>query len=45
MYGSDWPVANLGGGYRRVWEQTLELLDESNRDAILGGNAQRIYGL
>jgi L-fuconolactonase len=45
MYGSDWPVANLGGGYRRVWEQTLELLDETNRAAILGGNATRIYRL
>jgi L-fuconolactonase len=45
MYGSDWPVAILGGGYRRVWEQTLELLDETNRAAILGGNAARIYGL
>jgi L-fuconolactonase len=45
MYGSDWPVANLGGGYRRVWEQTLELVDETNRDAILGGNAERIYKL
>jgi L-fuconolactonase len=45
MYGSDWPVAILGGGYRRVWEQTLELLDATNREAILGGNATRIYRL
>lgn len=45
MYGSDWPVAILGGGYRRVWEQTLALLDDTNREAILGGNALRVYGL
>jgi L-fuconolactonase len=45
MYGSDWPVALLGGGYRRVWEQTLALLDDTNREAILGGNALRVYGL
>jgi L-fuconolactonase len=45
MYGSDWPVANLGGGYGRVWEQTLALVDETNRDAILGGTAWRVYGL
>ena len=42
MYGSDWPVALLGGGYRRVWEQTLELTGDAG---ILGGNARRIYGL
>jgi predicted TIM-barrel fold metal-dependent hydrolase len=45
MYGSDSPVALLGGGYRRVWEQTLALLDDTNREAILGGNALRVYGL
>jgi L-fuconolactonase len=42
MYGSDWPVSLLGGGYRRVWEQTRALTDDP---AILGGNALRIYGL
>jgi L-fuconolactonase len=42
LYGSDWPVALLGGGYRRVWEQTRTLTDDAG---ILGENAVRIYGL
>jgi len=42
LYGSDWPVALLGGGYRRVWEQTRALTDDPR---ILGANAVRIYGL
>ena len=30
---------------RRVWEQTLELVQETDREAILGANALRIYEL
>ncbi len=46
IWGSDWPVVDLGGGYD-VWRAaTLEILQEvapSEKDAILGGNAQRLY--
>jgi L-fuconolactonase len=46
LWGSDWPVLNLAGDYNRWMDATLELLSGltgSERDAILGGNAQRIY--
>jgi L-fuconolactonase len=48
MFGSDWPVAELGGGYHRVWSEMskiLEQLPEADRDAVLGGTAARFYGL
>ncbi|MEK0315082.1 amidohydrolase family protein [Cohnella sp. 56] len=48
MFGSDWPVANLAGDYRSVWQATnLALADysEADRQAILGGTAMRFYGL
>jgi len=48
MFGSDWPVSELGGGYERVFEATLELLAERSRverDAVLGGTAARVYGI
>jgi len=48
MWGSDWPVVELGGGYSRWRSATLELLrglDDSERDAVLGDNARRFYGL
>lgn len=46
LWGSDWPVVNLAGGYARWWEATTTLLaplDAPARDAILGGTAERIY--
>jgi L-fuconolactonase len=46
MYGSDWPVAILAGGYERVWDAVEELvapLSPSERDALLGGTAQKFY--
>ena len=48
LWGSDWPVVNLGGGYVRWLAATNALLaglavDE--RAAIMGGNARRFYGL
>ncbi len=46
LWGSDWPVVNLAGGYDRWREATLELLvslSEAERTAVLGGNASRIY--
>jgi L-fuconolactonase len=48
MWGSDWPVVELGGGYSRWRSATLELLlglDDAERDAVLGNNARRFYGL
>jgi L-fuconolactonase len=46
LWGSDWPVVNLAGGYAQWWEATtrlLEPLDSAARENILGGNAARIY--
>ena len=48
MFGSDWPVANLRGGYSKVWRETnlaLALLSREERDRILGGTAIAFYGL
>jgi L-fuconolactonase len=48
LWGSDWPVVELAGGYRRWREATgvlLAPLDPSERDAILGENARRFYAL
>jgi L-fucono-1,5-lactonase len=46
LWGSDWPVIELAGGYSRWWDATdalLASLDEAARDAILGGTAARVY--
>lgn len=48
LWGSDWPVVELGGGYARWRAATLELLKELSDDercAVLGDNARRFYGL
>lgn len=48
MFGSDWPVCELAGGYSRVAELAAELctgLDEAGRAAVFGGNACRWYRL
>ena len=48
LWGSDWPVVGLGGGYRRWRAATDALLSGLpivDREAILGGNARRFYGL
>jgi len=42
MFGSDWPVANLRGGYSKVWRETnlaLARLSADERDCILSGTA------
>jgi L-fuconolactonase len=48
MWGSDWPVANLAGGYDR-WieasEACLGSLSGDERAAIYGGTAARFYGV
>jgi L-fuconolactonase len=48
MYGGDWPVSNLGGGYARQHAAFTALIAELSRDeqeAIRSGTAIRVYGL
>lgn len=48
MWGSDWPVVELAGGYRRWHEAAhacLSTISDSERERIFGGNAARFYGL
>ena len=48
MYGGDWPVSILAGGYDRSWDGVSEVLAELTTDeraAILGRTATRAYGL
>ena len=48
MYGGDWPVSILAGGYDRSWDGVSEVFGEFTADeraAILGGTATRVYGL
>jgi len=48
MFGSDWPVAELGGGYAKVRAELVRLVDQlptAGREAVLGGTATRFYQL
>jgi L-fuconolactonase len=48
MYGGDWPICVLSGGYRRVWAGLSEIFAElghEDRRAILGGTAEHFYGI
>jgi L-fuconolactonase len=48
MWGSDWPVVILGGGYDAWWNASqgcLAGLAGDARAAILGGTAAAFYGL
>ncbi len=48
MYGGDWPVSVLAGGYSAVWAGLRPLFDElheADRDAVLSGTAIRCYQL
>ena len=47
MWGSDWPVVELAGGYEKWWHATESLLaglDDDERGAILGGTAAASTG-
>lgn len=48
IWGSDWPVCTLASSYDR-WLETTDLLlgavSDSERKAVLGGNAARAYNL
>lgn len=46
IFGSDWPVVTLRADYSRWFETATALLSgcsESERDAMFGGNAARVY--
>lgn len=48
MIGSDWPVCRLAGTYGDVMGATIEALadcSEADREAVLGGSAQRFWNL
>jgi L-fuconolactonase len=48
MFGSDWPVCTLAGDYARVWAETNKAMggrSESEINAVMGGTAQRVYGV
>ena len=46
LWGSDWPVVELAGGYDRWREISLAALaglSAAERAAVLGGTAERLY--
>jgi L-fuconolactonase len=46
MYGGDWPISILGGGYDRVWDGLQDLLlgfSAAHRERILGKTAEEFY--
>ena len=48
MFGSDWPLCLVAADYGAVLElvlAALDGLDDAERDAVLGGNATRVYRL
>ena len=48
LWGSDWPVLELAASYRDWWEDAQTMLgglDETERAAVMGGNARRVYRL
>jgi L-fuconolactonase len=48
MIGSDWPVCTVAGDYARTMRVVTESLGrrgEEEREAVLGGNAARFYGI
>ncbi|HLH36546.1 MAG TPA: amidohydrolase family protein [Alloacidobacterium sp.] len=48
LAGSDWPVCTVASGYQQWWQTLTTLLSHlsvAEQEAILGGNAIRVYGL
>ena len=46
LYGGDWPIAELAGGYARTWDAItacLAPLSPDERTAVLEGTARRVY--
>jgi L-fuconolactonase len=47
MFGTDWPVSELAGGYERVWGALNHILGDlsaDDYDAVMGGTALNFYG-
>lgn len=45
IWGSDWPVLSLAASYHEWREMSEALVPAKNREAVFGGNAQRVYRL
>ncbi|GGE98882.1 amidohydrolase family protein [Mycetocola zhadangensis] len=48
MYGGDWPMTVLAGGYEPTWTAISTLISElspTEQHAILGGTAHRVYAV
>lgn len=48
LYGGDWPISVLSGGYTRVWNglrPLFDTLDAGDREWILGRTAAEVYGI
>lgn len=45
MWGSDWPVVELAGGYARWRDTCLRLLPASVHTSVMGATARAFYGL
>lgn len=45
MWGSDWPVVDLAGGYARWRDTCLRLLPASVHSSVMGATARAFYGL
>jgi len=45
MWGSDWPVVNLAGGYARWRDACLRLLPPAVHASVMGATARAFYGL
>jgi L-fuconolactonase len=48
MIGSDWPVCTVAASYRQVVQLVEDVIagwSPTERDAVLGGTARRVYGL
>ena len=48
LFGSDWPVCLLAAGYQQVLDAltgAIADLDAASRAAVMGGTAERVYGL
>jgi L-fuconolactonase len=46
MYGGDWPVSVLSGGYQQTWQvlkELIETLSPAEQDNVLAATARRVY--